>query len=184
MNILYNYGIKLNQQYNLSNIRKIYNLSNNQWFINLLNYHNYELYIKYNLSYLLDLLDLNFLINLNYDIIYRNNNNNNYELNWHLDDKKLIIQKISNLNKLHNLDIIHINKNIYALYSNRITLYTIIIYLDTFNINFRGGKIEFIDQILEPYRGMILFFDSRDIHKITKLNKGIRRCIVIKFYFN
>lgn len=184
MNILYNYGYELNKKYDLSNIRKILNISTNIWFQNLLNSDNIEQYIKSNINYLLNNYYLDHLINKNYDIIIRNNkSNDNYELKWHLDDQKLIIHKINNLNNLHNLNIIHINdKYIYALYSIKIPSYTIIIYLDTYKIDFIGGKIHFIDKNIEPYKGMLLYFDSRDIHRVSKFIRGIRRCIVLKFY--
>jgi hypothetical protein len=46
----------------------------------------------------------------NYDVIYRNNTaGDRYEMKWHYDNKKLIKHKISDLHKIHNIQIIHMD---------------------------------------------------------------------------
>jgi len=57
----------------------------------------------------------------NYDVIYRNNTAaDRYEMKWHYDNKKLIKHKISDLQKIHSIQIVHMdNKYIYGLYTNK-----------------------------------------------------------------
>ena len=54
--------------------------------------------------------------------------------------------------------------------------------MDTSNKDFIGGSIEFVDEVIQPFRGLCIIFDSRDIHKVNLLKKGTRRCLVTKFY--
>ena len=54
--------------------------------------------------------------------------------------------------------------------------------LDTYNIDFEGGEFHFHDEIIYPERGMLLFFHSNDLHRVTPLTGGKRRAIVVKIF--
>ncbi len=119
-----------------------------------------------------------------YEIVFRNHTEkDNYFMNWHYDNKQLIKHKISNLQKIHSLQIVTMDdKYIYGLYCKNPIHYTIIIYLDTYNIDFEGGEFHFHDQIIYPERGMLLYFDANELHKVAPLTRGKRRAIVVKIF--
>ena len=119
-----------------------------------------------------------------YEIVFRNHTENDkYSMNWHYDNKQLIKHKISNLQKIHSLQIVEMDdKYIYGLYCKNPIHFTIIIYLDTYNIDFEGGEFYFHDQIIYPEKGMMLIFDANELHKVALLTRGKRRAIVVKIF--
>ena len=120
----------------------------------------------------------------NYEVVYRNNTTaDRYEMKWHYDNKKLIKHKISDLQKIHSIQIVHMDdKYIYGLYTNKPILYTIIIYLDTYREDFTGGELHFYNQTIYPRRGMLLFFTADELHKVSLLKSGRRRAVIVKIY--
>jgi len=120
----------------------------------------------------------------NYEVIYRNNTaQDRYEMKWHYDNKKLIKHKISDLQKIHSIQIVHMDdKYIYGLYTNKPIRYTIIIYMDTYREDFTGGEFHFYNKTVYPRRGMLLFFTADELHKVSLLKSGRRRVVVIKIY--
>jgi hypothetical protein len=119
-----------------------------------------------------------------YEIVFRNHTAaDNYSMNWHYDNKQLIKHKLSNLQKIHSLQIISIDdKYVYGLYCKNPIQFTIIIYLDTYNIDFKGGEFHFYDEVVYPERGMLLFFNVDNLHRVTPLTGGKRRAIVVKIF--
>jgi len=119
-----------------------------------------------------------------YEIVSRNHTAaDKYSIKMAYDNKQLIKHKISNLRKIHSLQIISMDdKYIYGLYCKNPIHFTIIIYLDTYNIDFEGGEFHFHDQIVLPERGTIIIFDANDLHKVSLLTGGKRRAIVVKIY--
>ncbi len=119
-----------------------------------------------------------------YEIVFRNHTEkDNYSMNWHYDNKQLIKHKISNLQKIHSLQIVTMDdKYIYGLYCKNPIHFTIIIYLDTYNIDFEGGEFHFHDKIIHPEKGMLLYFDANELHKVSPLTGGKRRAIVVKIF--
>jgi hypothetical protein len=119
-----------------------------------------------------------------YEIVFRNNTAaDNYSMNWHYDNKQLIKHKISNLQKIHSLKIVSMDdKYVYGLYCKNPIRFTIIIYLDTYNIDFEGGEFHFHNEVVFPEKGMILIFNSNELHKVTPLTYGKRRAIVVKIF--
>ena len=117
-----------------------------------------------------------------YEIVFRNHTaSDKYSMNWHYDNKQLIKHKISNLQKIHSLQIISMDdKFVYGLYCKNPIQFTIIIYLDTYNIDFEGGEFHFHDEVVYPEKGMLLFFNTDQLHKVTPLTSGKRRAIVVK----
>jgi hypothetical protein len=120
----------------------------------------------------------------NYEVIYRNNTaKDRYEMKWHYDNKKLIKHKISDLHKIHNVQLIHMDdKYIYGLYTNKPVKYTIIIYMDTYIEDFTGGEFHFYNRTIYPRRGMLLFFTADELHKVSLLKSGRRRAVIVKIY--
>jgi hypothetical protein len=120
----------------------------------------------------------------NYDVIYRNNTaGDRYEMKWHYDNKKLIKHKISDLQKIHSIQIVHMDdKYIYGLYTNKPIRYTMIIYMDTYREDFMGGEFHFYNRTIYPRRGMLLFFSADELHKVSLLKSGRRRAVVVKIY--
>jgi len=125
-----------------------------------------------------------FYENTKYEIVFRNNTEyDNYSMKWHYDNKKIIKHKISDLQKIHSLQIISMDdKYIYGLYSKNPIRYTIIIYLDSYKTDFEGGEFYFHDEVIYPEKGMLLFFNADELHKVTPLIRGKRRAIVVKIY--
>ena len=117
-----------------------------------------------------------------YEIVFRNHTEaDKYSMNWHYDNKQLIKHKLSNLQKIHSLQIISMDdKFVYGLYCKNPIQFTIIIYLDTYNIDFEGGEFHFHDEVVHPEKGMLLFFNADELHKVTPLTRGKRRAIVVK----
>ena len=93
-----------------------------------------------------------FFQNTKYEIVFRNHTaSDRYSMNWHYDNKQLIKHKISNLQKIHSLQIISMDdKFVYGLYCKNPIQFTIIIYLDTYNIDFEGGEFHFHDEFVHP----------------------------------
>ena len=125
-----------------------------------------------------------FYENTPFEIVFRNHTvSDNYSMNWHFDNKQLIKHKISNLQKIHSLQIISMDdKYVYGLYCKNPIKFTIIIYLDTYNIDFTGGEFHFHDEVVHPEKGMLLFFNANELHKVYPLTGGKRRAIVVKIF--
>jgi len=190
--ILYNYSKKiLNQE--ILDKRYILQYNDDNFINNIINLDDKDTknIFQKELYNIIDNLDITLeykqeLKNLKYDIIIRNKTKNDkYYFNWHFDDKKLIIHNKNNKDKLHNLEFIYEDdKNIYGLYNNKNEklLYTLIFYINSYNIDFNGGEFCFIDKIIKPVKGMILLFHSNELHKVNLLCNGKRKAIVVKFY--
>jgi hypothetical protein len=122
--------------------------------------------------------------NTKYEIVIRNYTaSDKYSMKMAYDNKQLIKHKISDLQKIHSMQIVSMDeKYIYGLYCKNPIQYTIIIYFDTYNINFEGGEFHFHDQIIYPKRGMLLLFNANELHRVTPLTGGKRRAIVVKIF--
>ena len=116
-----------------------------------------------------------------YEIVKRFHENDDYNLNWHIDNRQLQKHKIEQ--NTRELEIIYKNdKYQYGLWTHKkIPIYTAIIYLTS---DFEGGEFCFVDEIIKPKRGNVIIFDAREVHKVNKLISGIRNCYVIKFFEN
>ena len=111
------------------------------------------------------------------EIIERDNQVGFY-LNWHVDDCSIHKHKTTE-NKTNN-DILN---DKYALYHKKeLPKYTMIIYLTSINIDFVGGEFEFVDELIKPKKNDVIFFDSREVHRVNKLRSGERKNILVKFY--
>jgi hypothetical protein len=117
------------------------------------------------------------LVNFNPEIIKRDNPVNFY-LNWHIDDCA-VFKHNSTQNKKNNVPL----NDTYSLFHMKVLpKYTMIIYLSSINVDFRGGELEFVNQLIKPKKYDVVFFDSREVHRVKRFRDGTRKNILIKFF--
>lgn len=102
-----------------------------------------------------------------------------FEMKWHIDDA--IILKIPDENE-HDIALTSTKKISYPDPVNK-PMYTLIIYENTQDIDFTGGSLCFVNEVINPMKGYYIFFDSSEPHKLEKIKSGIRHSILIKFYY-
>ena len=125
----------------------------------------------------LNLLNLN---NFDYKII-KKENYEGFFMKWHVDDAQIIKHNKDN----NYIDQIKINDKQFLHYNKLKPSYSLIIYESDFGIDFKGGSFEFSDgTLIFPKKGMYVFFDSREVHRVNKITNGIRKNYLIKFYKN
>jgi hypothetical protein len=125
----------------------------------------------------------NHISKLKCSVVIRHAINNQYKIEWHMDNHIPHRHPLEMESQLHDLQIIgRDDKYVYSLWNNGIVpVYTIIIYFTSYGIHFHGGELEFLNgTIIYPKYGDIVFFDAREIHRVRSLRSGIRQCIVIK----
>ena len=118
-------------------------------------------------------------INLkNYNhVITKKSSEKGFDMKWHIDDIAVIKTKSNNNGIILN--------NKYKLhYKNDLPIWTAIIYLSDYNIDFTGGEFYFLNQEIKPMKNYVLFFDSREVHRVNLVKFGTRDTILIKFYKN
>lgn len=111
-----------------------------------------------------------------YEIVERSSEKG-FAMKWHIDDKIVV-------KRPYNPDTDISISNTYQL-CNRSTdtpVYSSILYLSTYGEDFTGGAFEFVDQVVYPKKHTILFFDSREVHRVQPLTSGIRKTILCKWY--
>ncbi len=140
----------------------------------LKNYDNFKLDILKNIINEINKFDLN-------EVTYYLKNKVHYvddEMKWHVDDA-IVINVPSN----NNYDDIKISENEQLVYHSQKPIYTLIIYESNHNGDFTGGELEFVDGYrFNPKKGAYIFFNSCEVHKLNKINSGMRKSILIKFY--
>jgi hypothetical protein len=110
--------------------------------------------------------------------IIQRDNKEGYYLNWHIDDCA-IYKHDTTENKINNIPL----NDKYSLYhKNDLPKFTMIIYLTTIDVDFRGGEFEFVDQLIRPKKHDVVFFDSREVHRVRRFREGERKNILVKFY--
>jgi len=102
-----------------------------------------------------------------------------FYMNWHCDDCAIFKHNKNFTYQYQNN--IPINDK-YTLYFTSVPIYTMIIYLNTYGTDFTGGEFNFIDEIIKPIKYQVIFFDSREIHKVNNVKSGVRETILVKFY--
>jgi hypothetical protein len=135
-----------------------------------------------NILYKLNFINID---DYNYKIIEKINKSG-YSMKWHIDDCQIL--KHSNKmakfkNTLTNQFFISSRQSICYNDNGTIPLYSLIIYDSDYNIDFQGGSLEFVDGLkIYPKRGLYIFFDSREVHRVNKIKSGLRKSILVKFY--
>lgn len=102
----------------------------------------------------------------------------NFSMKWHCDDCSIFKHK-DGYNCLSNN--IKLSEK-YSLYYTKLPKYSMIIYLSTYGRDFTGGEFNFVDKTVKPEKYKVLFFDSREVHKVNTVSSGLRKTILVKFY--
>ena len=149
------------------------------WNIDLTSQKDIETFIKSLLN-----IDSNIKIMLDirkkeFGIGFRNN-----ELDWHLDDHQLVKLKTKPSYNQHLYRYISGNKYLYC--SNdygRLSNFTIIFYESTQGIDFEGGELLLVDDTkIIPRENEGILLDSREIHSVLPVKKGIRISTIVKVF--
>lgn len=124
-----------------------------------------------------------FLSTLEYKIINKTNTKG-FSMKWHLDD--CIIFKHSKPPTNGDFQFIQIDSKRYYTFKKR-PQYSVIIYHSKYNVDFKGGILEFQDTTPTPTRfipdiNKAVIFDCNQIHRVTEITDGIRHYTLIKFY--
>jgi len=167
MSILQNYGINLLiENKSILQDRKIGFIHN----LESLCLENIDKFIKN-----LNLVDIE-----KYDIIATlKTHNQGFFMKWHVDDAQIIKHK----KEIEFDNQIKLNQKHYLNYSEMVPEYTLIIYLSTYQVDFTGGTLQFSDDtIIDPQKGMYVFFNSKEPHRLNIIRSGIRSNYLIKFY--
>jgi hypothetical protein len=100
-------------------------------------------------------------------------------MKWHIDDVAVV-----KLSKTHTPPATaEIIGNRYLLFNNKKRpVYTAVIYLSKYGVDFTGGEFEFIDERIVPRKNHVLFFDSREVHRVLPVKTGTRDTMLIKYY--
>lgn len=138
--------------------------------------NNHEKMINYVIngiksSYNLDLTKFN-------NKSYIKTNEKDFYMNWHCDDCAVIKHKLNYNTEKNNVKL----DDKYSLYYTTLPIYTMIVYLSDYKVDFTGGEFCFVDKIIYPQKYKVLLFDSKEIHKVNKIKSGVRKVILVKFY--
>lgn len=123
-------------------------------------------------------LDIDFT-KYSYKLTHRNTENGYYQ-NWHIDGKRVF--------EIRNGIICPTNKETnskYVLHDiyQPTPSYSILYYGSTYDIDFKGGQIEFINgNIIKPIKNQCIIFDSKLGHKVSLQTKGNRICFLIMLF--
>jgi len=111
-------------------------------------------------------------------------------LSWHIDDCQLVKFKkgkepIYNIDQYIMLD--NTGDKLVYLYFNtptkKLPKFTILFYSSTYQVDFEGGILNLADgtQVV-PVKNHGFVLDSREVHMVTRVTKGIRNVTVVKIY--
>jgi hypothetical protein len=174
---LYSEGCKRITEYNLKKTRIIFNIGEQiQETLDI----NPETLIRCAIEYLesSEYFGLSKLSDMRKEMIVRDNQIGFY-MNWHLDDCSVIKHNTTD-KELHNNIVLN---NKYSLFHMKnLPKYTMIIYLSSIDIDFCGGEFEFVDQLVKPKKYDVVFFDSREVHRVRTLRSGSRKNVLVKFF--
>lgn len=172
------YGKLLLNKTNIKNSRLIFNINdvNKKCDLNF----SMKLFEK-----LTDYINSNLKIKLD-EMHFKNStrvNRKGFDMEWHIDDAQIIKNNKEKLIELEdNPDLINISENT-LLYTNSAPKYSLIYYESDHEIDFIGGELEFVDGLkILPKKGMAIFFDSKEVHKVNQIKSGERKNTLIKFY--
>ena len=131
----------------------------------------------YNINSIID-LDLVDLDVYRFQVV-KKVHSNDYSMKWHLDDAQIISHKKDA--EVKDQEFISKKKSIH--YNNDPPEYSMIIYDSEYDVDFKGGILEFCDGFkVYPKKNMYVFFDSRLVHMVHKMIEGVRVNFLIKFY--
>ena len=168
---LYNYGVNLlKNNPNIKNNRKIFNFNTTQ-------IQTLPMIANINTPFIHQLItDNNLPItkNMTCQISYKHFSIN-MEMGWHQDDASVY--------KHSNKHCAKYNVQKYNIFTNsKQPIYTMVLYMNNYGEDFYGGEFCFVDVEIKPIKGLGIFFDSKEIHRVKKILKGTRQSCLIKFY--
>jgi hypothetical protein len=105
-----------------------------------------------------------------------------FHMKWHMDD--YVVVKRKNEDRV-GTDHIILNEE-YKLVPREIRVpeYSAILYLSESNVDFIGGELEFVNEMIIPKKHLLVFFHSREVHRVRSVKNGTRKIILFKFYSN
>jgi hypothetical protein len=142
----------------------------------------YEQILKSDLNCLFNNIFNLFGINLylyKYKIIFRKTETG-YNQNWHLDGRRVFENRKGIICPSDPTD-----NSRFVLHNivNNVPKYSILYYNSDYNVDFKGGTIEFINnQIIKPQKNLCILFDSNLGHRVNLQTSGIRECALILLY--
>ena len=130
-------------------------------------------YVEHNIMNIMEDMDLPLEINnfclLNGINVVARYGDDNYGIDWHMEE-------------IGESNIGECNGKIYNLWDyKRRPKYTMIIYFNDYGINYQGGEFLFLDEVIKPMYGDVVFFNSNELHRVNP-TYGTRNALVIKFY--
>jgi hypothetical protein len=115
----------------------------------------------------------------NYKVTIRTTGANYYQ-NWHLDGKRVFETRKGVICPSDSN-----NQSKYVLHNifSPTPTYSILYYGSSYNIDFKGGIIEFINgQKIKPMKNNGIIFDSNLGHQVTQQTDGERKCFLIMLF--
>lgn len=110
--------------------------------------------------------------------VYPKQSQKGYYMKWHIDD--CFILNNSTPPAIGNY--IKLSQKKYAVYTRK-PEYSCVVFLSDYDVDFKGGILEFFDGIqIKPKKGLIVFFKNDIMHRVTRIESGTRNSILIKFY--
>jgi hypothetical protein len=103
-----------------------------------------------------------------------------FNMKWHIDDHVLVRRKKKD--EIVAKHEIVLSKQVKLVPRTECPPeFSILYYLSEPN-EFKGGELEFVNQVVAPQKHMIVFFHSRKIHRVRQVEWGTRKIILYKFY--
>jgi hypothetical protein len=112
--------------------------------------------------------------------ITKRNTESGYYQNWHIDGKRVFETRKGIICQTNPE-----NKSKYVLHDiyKPTPKYSILYYGSSYDIDFKGGQIEFINgKIIKPVKNQCIIFDSNLGHKVSLQTKGTRICYLIMLF--
>ena len=135
-----------------------------------------ENYEKFDIFYFSGIIPLE---NYVYEII-KKENVEGFFMNWHLDNALVVKNKKGMTNTSTGIPI---SERHTLHYFVKKPVYTLIVYESNHDEDFRGGTLEFIDGVVvKPKKGLYVFFNSNEVHRVNRILSGTRVNYLVKFY--
>ena len=144
----------------------------------------YECILKNDLSNLFNFIEDKYNIDLHlykYSIIHRKTEKGYYQ-NWHLDGRRVFENRkgIECPTEPNNYSEFVLHNII-----STVPKYSILYYNSDYNVDFKGGTVEFIHKIIiKPKKNLCILFDSNLGHHVNLQTSGIRDCTLILLFDN
>lgn len=133
-------------------------------------------YDKFDIFYFSKIIPLDIY---DYEII-KKDNGEGFFMNWHLDNALVVKNKKDMTDTSTGISI---SERHTLHYFVKKPVYTLIVYESNHDEDFRGGTLEFIDGVvIKPKKGLYVFFNSNEVHRVNRILSGTRVNYLVKFY--